>query len=217
LNPDEAPERDYEPIHPGGGARDLLKKLLAPVVALVTILFKFAAVGFKFASIFIAVGGYALIWGWKFAVGFVALIFVHEMGHFIEARLQGLHSSWPTFIPFLGAYVTVKGAGLTPWRNARVSIAGPILGGAGAAACWAYGESSGSQLLQALGYVGFMINLLNLIPIGFFDGGQVWRSARLLLHAGDRTKAFLAWTLYFGTALALALGMWASHVEQHRL
>jgi hypothetical protein len=74
------PIRDYEPIQPKSGlqsARDTLKKLFGPIVAAVVFLAKFGFVGLKFASIFIAVGGYALLWGWKFGVGFVALIFIH--------------------------------------------------------------------------------------------------------------------------------------------
>ena len=84
----------------------------------------------KFFSIFIAVAAYALIWGWKFAIGVVVLIFVHELGHFIEAKREGLHPKLPVFIPFLGAYVAYTRG--HPWQTVRVAIAGPILGGAAA-------------------------------------------------------------------------------------
>ncbi len=84
----------------------------------------------KFSSIFIAVAAYALIWGWKFAIGVVLLIFVHELGHFIEAKREGLHPKLPVFIPFLGAYVAYTRG--HPWQTVRVAIAGPILGGAAA-------------------------------------------------------------------------------------
>src|SRR4051812_17237939 len=115
------------------GVRAFLRKLWAPVLALVGIIAKFGFLGLKFASLFIAIGGYALLWGWRFGVGFVALIFIHEMGHFIEARRQGLSASWPTFIPFLGAYVTIQGSQINPWRHAQIALAGPLLGGGGAA------------------------------------------------------------------------------------
>jgi Zn-dependent protease len=160
-------QREYEPIQPRGTDwRGIARRIWAPIAAALGVLVKFSFLFFKFASIFIAVGGYALIWGWKFAVGFVALILVHEMGHYVQARLEGVHVSLPIFIPFLGAFVTLQHAGLTPWRHAKIALAGPIAGGAGAAAVWAYGESSGSRLLQALGYVGFLINLFNLLRIG---------------------------------------------------
>ena len=77
----------------------------------------------KFGVVFVAFGGYALIWGWKFALGVVLLIFIHEMGHFLEATREGLNPSWPVFIPFLGAYV--KHTRGNPWQTTRVAIAGP--------------------------------------------------------------------------------------------
>ncbi len=212
--------RDYEPIQPRSGLaafREFLRKLWAPIIGLIGLIAKFGFIGLKFASIFIAVGGYALIWGWKFAIGFVGLIFIHEMGHFFEARRQGLHASWPTFIPFLGAYVTIRGDGLNPWRNAQIALAGPLVGGVGATVFWAIGEQTGSRLLQALGYVGFLINLFNMLPIGFLDGGAIWRSARFLRHGGGREKALYVYAVYFGLAAALVLGMVAAHVQQTRL
>jgi Zn-dependent protease len=212
--------RDYEPMQPRSGFaafRDTLRKLFGPVIALVVFLLKFGFIGLKFASIFIAIGAYALIWGWKFGVGFVALILIHELGHFFEARRHGLHASWPTFIPFLGAYVTIKGHRLNPWTNAQVALAGPLVGGVGATVFWAIGANNGSRLLQALGYAGFMINLINLVPIGILDGGVIWRSARFLWWGGGRTKALYVYAVYLGTAIALGLGMYAAHVHQTRL
>jgi Zn-dependent protease len=212
--------RDYEPIQPRGGLsslRETLKKLLGPVIGVIALLAKFGFIALKFASIFIAVGAYALIWGWRFAVGFVALIFIHEMGHYFEARRQGLHASWPTFIPFLGAYVTIRGDGLNPWRNAQIALAGPLVGGVGATVFWAIGEQIDSPLLQALGYVGFLINLVNMIPVGFLDGGAIWRSAKFLRQGGGRQKALYVYAVYFGLAAALVLGMVAAHVHQTRL
>jgi fatty acid desaturase len=83
--------RGYQPIHPEPAWRALLRKLWAPIAVLFGIGIKFGAFVVKFFGIFISVAGYTLLWGWKFAVGFVLLIFVHEMGHFLEARRQGLH------------------------------------------------------------------------------------------------------------------------------
>ena len=92
-------------------------------------LLKFGGFGLKFFGIFLAVGGYALIWGWRFGVGFVLLILVHELGHYVEARRQGLDPQLPVFIPFLGAYVALRNMRFDPWVNARVSLAGPVAGG----------------------------------------------------------------------------------------
>jgi Zn-dependent protease len=220
VEPEPSPGqlRDYEPIHPGGTDwRGLLRRIWAPIAATVGLLIKFSFVFFKFASILVAVGGYALIWGWRFAIGVVFLILVHEMGHYVEARRLGFHPEWPVFIPFLGAYVAFKDARMNPWQNAKISLAGPLVGGLGAAAVWAAGESNGSRLLQALGYFGFLINLFNLIPIGFLDGGQVARSIGYLRRGGAPGRALVIGAVYVGLAIALAAGMYGAHVAQHRL
>src|SRR5918912_716892 len=168
-------ERQYDPIHPRGTDwRGLFRRIWAPIGALIVLIAKFGFAAVKFFSIFIAVGGYALIWGWKFAVGFVLLILVHELGHFFEARRQGLHATLPTFVPFFGAFVLIKNAPLNPWRNALVALAGPAAGGAASAVCWLFGTASDSNLLLALAYAGFLLNLINLVPVGILDGGAVW-------------------------------------------
>jgi Zn-dependent protease len=232
-------EREYDPIHPRGTDwRGIFQRIWAPIAVVIGAALKFGFAIFKFFSIFIAVGGYALIWGWKFAVGFVLLILIHELGHFFEARRQGLHATWPTFIPFFGAYVLIKDAPLNPWRNALVSLAGPAYGGVGAAVCWAIGEAYNSDLLRALAYAGFLINLINLIPVGILDGGSVWRSIQLARHSveappgqtfamgstypiavpgGGPNRAVQIGTLYALLIVLLVLGMIATHVTQHRL
>src|SRR5207253_3261166 len=133
-------ERDYEPIQPRGTDwTGRIRKLVGPVIALVIAAAKFGFVLVKFSSIFIAIAAYALIFGWKFAVGFVLLIFVHELGHYIEAKREGLSPKLPVFIPFLGAYVQYTRG--HPWQTVRVAIAGPILGGAAAFAIYLLAQS----------------------------------------------------------------------------
>jgi Zn-dependent protease len=203
--------------------RGLLARLLAPLVAAGGLLVKFGG-SLKFLGLFVSLGGYALIWGWKFGIGFVLLIFVHELGHYLEARRQGLRVSLPVFIPFIGAYVALKDVPFDPWRNAKVALAGPFLGGVGALACLVAGEISDSNLLLALAYTGFFLNLFNLVPIGFLDGGRILQSWRVLRAGGgapspERAHA-LAWRvalLTLAIAAALVAGMAAAHVPQHRL
>jgi Zn-dependent protease len=210
--------RDYEPIHPGTDWRAVFRRILAPVLVLVGLVAKFGIGFLKLSTIFVAVGGYALIWGWRFAVGFVLLILVHELGHFVEARRLGLNPSLPVFVPFLGAYVAIRDARLTPWQHARVAIAGPVVGSLGAAACWALAEAQGgSRLLLALAYTGFLLNLFNLIPIGFLDGGAIARSFHYLRHGGARDRAAALAVAYVGLVLLLVGGMFATHVAQTRL
>jgi Zn-dependent protease len=213
----EIPEREYRPIQPEPAWRSLGRKLAAPIVLVAGLVAKFGLAFAKFASVFIAVGGYALIWGWQFGVGFVLLIFVHELGHFVEARRRGFNAAWPVFITFLGAYVAIRDARMSPWQSFWISYAGPAWGGAGAALVWLAGEQQGSQLLQALGYVGFLLNLINLAPIGILDGGSIWRAIKTMRLGGTPGKAQLATVAYLGLAALLVFGMIAAHVPQNRL
>jgi Zn-dependent protease len=120
----------------------------------------------------VSVAAYSLWWGWTFAFGFVVLLFVHEMGHVIQLRREGVKATAPMFIPFLGAAVVMKSMPDDALAEARVGLAGPILGTAGAAACLAIAEAANSDMLRALAYVGFFLNLINLIPVVPFDGGR---------------------------------------------
>jgi len=171
-------ERGYEPLQPRGGLLDLLKKLVAPIVALGFLLVKFGGFLLKFKvlttglSMLVSIGAYAWIWGLPFAIGFVLLILVHELGHVFELRRQGIPASAPLFIPFLGAMIGMKELPDDAWAEAKVALAGPILGSVGAAVCWLAAAATGSDLLMALAFVGFFLNLFNLIPIVPLDGGR---------------------------------------------
>jgi membrane-associated protease RseP (regulator of RpoE activity) len=209
--------RDYEPIHPGTNWRDAFKRALGPVIVVIGAIAKYGFAFAKFASIFIAFGGYALLWGWQFGVGIVALLLTHEMGHYIEARRQGLHPKLPVFVPFLGAYVTFKNENLTPWRHAWIALAGPFVGSIAAAGFWAAGAGLDSPVLRALGYTGFFLNLFNLAPLGFLDGGHIYRCFNYLRRGGAKERATIVGIAYVGLALLLVAAMIGSHVSQHRL
>jgi Zn-dependent protease len=179
--PEDYELRGYEPIQPERRWSNVARKLWAPIVAAAFLLWKFKAVlvaALKFkvfatsATMLVSIGAYALIWGWKFAVGFVALLFVHELGHVLELRRQGVPATAPLFIPFLGAVVGMKQMPEDAWREARVALAGPILGTLGAGAVWLAAEVIDSQLLLAIAFVGFFLNLFNLLPIVPLDGGR---------------------------------------------
>jgi Zn-dependent protease len=124
------------------------------------------------ATAFVSVALYALFWGWPFAAGFVALLFVHEMGHVIQRRREGIKASAPMFIPFLGAAIFSRSLGDNALAEARVGLAGPVMGTLGAALVALAAALTGSDLLLALAYVGFLINLFNLLPVLPLDGGR---------------------------------------------
>jgi Zn-dependent protease len=171
--------RQYDPIQPRGTDwRAIGRKIWAPVAAVGAFVVKFGAVLYKIkfigvaASMVISIGAYALLFGWWFAAGFVLLIFVHEMGHVLELRRQGVPASAPLFIPFLGAFVGMKQLPANAWKEAQVALAGPIVGSLGAAVVWAIGKALDSRLLVALAFAGFFINLFNLLPVIPLDGGR---------------------------------------------
>jgi Zn-dependent protease len=142
------------------------------------VLLKFGAILYKLkvvtviGSMIVSIGAYALLGGWWFGVGLVGLIFVHEMGHVLALRRQGVPASAPLFIPFMGAVIGMKKMPEDAWHEAEVALAGPLLGSIGAAAVWAAGSYYHSHFLVALAFVGFFLNLFNLIPVVPLDGGR---------------------------------------------
>ncbi len=170
-------ERNYNPIQPQQPAwRLLLRRIWAPVAGLGALLVKYGAFLFKakfFFSIFVSAAVYVWIGGWWFGLGLIGLLFVHEMGHVIEAKRQGLPVSAPLFIPFLGAAIMMKRMPQDAWHEALNGIAGPILGSIGAAGIWIVGEATNSRPLIALAFLGFLINLFNLLPVLPLDGGRI--------------------------------------------
>ena len=123
-------------------------------------------------TILVSLAAYALLWGWPFAAGFIALLFVHEMGHVIALRREGLKASAPMFIPFLGAVIAARSLGDNALAEARVGLAGPILGSIGSAACILVWHATGNSLWEALAFTGFFLNLFNLLPVVPLDGGR---------------------------------------------
>jgi Zn-dependent protease len=162
-----------------------LKRLLAPLgtigVLLVSLAGKLKALLLLLpklkvlttaSSMLLSVGAYALIWGPAFGAGFVALLFVHEMGHYVQMRREGIRPSWMVFIPFMGAAVGARSLGGSALAEARVGLAGPVLGTLGAAATALLGVLTGSEFWYALAFTGFFLNLFNLLPVVPLDGGR---------------------------------------------
>jgi Zn-dependent protease len=134
----------------------------------------------KFSKLFITVGSmllslgvYALVFGWRYAAGFIALLFIHETGHLIAARHRGLAVGLPTFIPFVGAWIELKEMPHDAETEAYVGLGGPLLGTVGALVCWLLARSYDVPWLLAVSYAGFFLNLFNLIPVPPLDGGRI--------------------------------------------
>ena len=100
------------------------------------------------------------------------LLLVHEMGHVIALRREGIKASAPMFIPFMGAVITSRSLGDNALAEARVGLAGPVLGSIGAAACIVIWHATGNDIWRALAFTGFLLNLFNLLPVVPLDGGR---------------------------------------------
>ena len=175
----EAPE--YEPIRPEGGMWSMVKRLLVPLTAIGFLIAKFKGLLFlllkvKFVgtglTMLLSVGAYALLYPLWFSVGLVALIWVHELGHVLQLKREGMKASAPMFVPFLGAFIAMKEMPKNALVEARVGLAGPLIGTLGALVALGIYAGTGSLLFLGLAYVGFLLNLFNLLPILPLDGGR---------------------------------------------
>src|SRR5262245_3437261 len=160
------------------------KKLFWPLAVIGALLAKFKGLVIPFlkfipailktgGTMLLSIGAYSMAWGWKYAVGFVLLILVHECGHLLAAKRIGLKVGAPVFIPFMGAFIALKEAPRNAWIEAQVGIGGPLLGTVGAVGCYGISLLTHNQLFVALAYTGFFLNLFNLAPVGFLDGGRI--------------------------------------------
>ena len=196
--PEIPPELAGPPAPPVPTWRESLRRLFAPLIAVGAFFAKFGAVLLKLkaftvvGSMAVSVVAYASIWGWKYAVGFVLLILVHEMGHVIALRQMGIKAGAPVFLPFLGAFVAVKESPKNVYQEAQSALAGPILGTVGAFAVLAASHYTGSNLLRAIAFTGFFINLFNLLPALPLDGGRVAGA----LHPGVWVVGLVALLVY---------------------
>ena len=194
------------PAHPwlkrGGvlGAAALLAWKLKFVLVLVLGKAKLLLLGLTklgtLGSMLASFGVYWASWGWRFAAGLVASIYVHEMGHVAALSARGIPATAPMFIPGIGAVVRLERAIASTADDARVGLAGPIWGLGAAAAAWAAAIATGSPLLGAVAQAGARVNLFNLVPVWQLDGARAFRA----LSRGQRLLA----------CAAIVLAWWAS-------
>jgi Zn-dependent protease len=177
---------EMEPIHPGSGRRDGLLKRIGSALAAIGLLL--ANIGAKAklllvalpklklfstsASMLVSIAAYQLIFGWLFSIGFVLLLLLHELGHVFQLRREGIKASAPMFIPFMGAVISAKSMGDDAAAEARVGLAGPILGSIATLIPLGIWLATGSHFWQALAFIGFFLNLFNLLPVVPLDGGR---------------------------------------------
>lgn len=152
---------------------------------------------------------YTYIYGWKYAIGIVLLLFIHEMGHLTASRRLGIDTSLPMFIPFIGAIIQMKEAPKDAKTESIVGIAGPVFGAMGAFICLFIGELFHSALLLALAYFGFLLTVFNLIPAHPLDGGRIVTAISLKLWMiGIPVMVFFS--LYFFNPIGILISILAS-------
>jgi Zn-dependent protease len=179
------PDPSYEPPSPVREDRGIFKRIGAGIAALGALIAKLGAqlkvlllllpkakLFTTAGTMLVSVGAYALLWGWQFGLGFVLLLLVHETGHAIQLRREGMKATMPVFIPFLGAYIGMKEMPKNAAVEARVGLAGPVLGSIGCLVPLALYAATGNNLFRALAFIGFFLNLFNLLPIVPLDGGR---------------------------------------------
>ncbi len=137
---------------------------------------------------------YGWVFGWPFAVGFILLLFIHEMGHYLAARRLGIPVSLPVFLPFLGAVINMRGRPEDVYREAQMAYSGPLAGVLASFMVYLGGWVLGSQFLLVLAQVGFFLNLFNLIPVYPLDGGRVASAISLWFWlVGIPLATYLLW------------------------
>jgi Zn-dependent protease len=160
---------------------------------------KFLLLGLTKASTFLSmlasVGVYWAAFGWWFALGLVASIYVHEMGHVYALNRYGVKASAPMFIPGFGAVIRLKQNLTDPRQDARVGLAGPVWGLGTALAFFGAALAFRSPAMAAIAQFGAVINLFNLIPIWQLDGGRAWRTLGRSQRWLATAAIALAWSL----------------------
>src|ERR1700682_5932128 len=186
--PPDSPQH-YSPA-PAAGNRGWLGGLGATLLAAWGVIkygllfaFKIPAFG-TIVSLVVSFGGYALFYGPWFAVALLTMIFVHEMGHVVEIRRQGMQASAPIFIPFLGAAIFQRSHPTDALKQAQIGIAGPIAGTIGATAAFALYGATHNEILLLAAWLGFFLNLINLIPVWQLDGGWILAPVSPWLQVG---------------------------------
>lgn len=146
--------------------------LLAQAKTLISI-FQLGKAGGAVLSAGVAIALYAWLYQWEFAVGVVIMVLFHELGHIWAARRKGIPVTAPFFIPFLGALIMLKRNPRDAVTEAYIAIGGPVLGSAAAFVCFCLAWATDHPLFYVIAYIGFVLNLINLLPIHPLDGGRI--------------------------------------------
>lgn len=147
--------------------------LLGAKIKAALVFLKFGSILLTLSTMLVAYKFYAYFYGWKFGLGILLSIFVHEMGHVAVNRAKGLKSSAPIFLPLMGAVIFLKGFPDDPTIQSESGAGGPVAGCLCAIVCLLIGYATHSPFWFGLANFGFLINLFNLTPFPPLDGSHI--------------------------------------------
>jgi Zn-dependent protease len=135
----------------------------------------FGAIQFAVAggTMLVTIATYAFQWPLGFVVGFVVVTLIHELGHAVVIRAKGLRAGFMVFIPFIGGAVTIKDQPRSAYDDAQIGLAGPIAGTFASLVSLQIFKWTDIPLYLLIALAGFILNLINLLPIGMLDGGRI--------------------------------------------
>jgi Zn-dependent protease len=180
---------------------------LIPLIVAASVKFKSVLwIGGSLVTMFLSVWVFAQRDGFPYAIGLVLLIFIHESGHWIWMKALGLKPKAPMFIPGFGAFVAMTKMPASEALHAWTALAGPLIGGLGCAVLYSLGVHTNSSWLMTSSNIGFMLNLMQLIPAKPLDGGFVVNAmARWLLIPG--TIALFLMAMATGASLLYVIAI----------
>ncbi len=126
-------------------------------------------------SMFASAGVYWALYGWRYAVGLVLSIYLHEMGHMWAFRSFGIPATAPMFIPGFGAFVRSEVAITNPGQDARIGLGGPWWGLGACLIFEAAAQYFNQRWMSAVSHTGAIINLFNLVPVFGLDGSHAYK------------------------------------------
>ncbi len=124
-------------------------------------------------TLLLSIGAYATKWPLSLGIGFVVVTLIHEIGHAVVIRAKGLRAGVMVFIPFIGGAVTLKDQPRSAYDDAQIGLAGPIFGTAACLIVLQIYKWTNHPNWLFIAFAGFVLNLINLLPVGMLDGGRI--------------------------------------------
>ncbi len=204
-----------------GGAIAALLVVLGKLKTVLLLLLKFKLL-FTVLSALLSMFLYGLAFGWPFGIGFVVILAIHEFGHYLAIRREGLRAGLPVFIPFFGAAISLRQQPLDAWQEFKIAAAGPLFGAAASVAALLIGTSAApagsAGMYLSLAYTGFFLQLFNLVPVAPLDGGRMvaaispkiwWVGLPILIAAALFLRSILTGVIALFVLVQL-IGRWRS-------